>query len=406
MTARPSRLSITSWIFYDFANTIFSMNVISLYFALWVTVDKGGRDIFYSITLSSSMLLVALSMPVFGAISDQTGERRRPLTLLTVICCIATALIGSADGLIEGLLFFFIANYCYQSSMVFYNGMLADMSQGDHGGVVSGLGVSAGYLGAIGGLIVVKPFVAEAGRTAAFLPTAAMFLFFALPCFIFVRDPKKQNPKPANWGEAFTTLKETFLKARNHRYLIKFVCIHFLVLDVVNTIIVFMSVYANKVIGFDDSKINSFMVLATVAAMIGAALIGWIVRVRGSRWTYSLVLAIWVVALFTAVVSQSETVFWVVGPLAGIGMGGVWVVSRTFLIELCSPKKIGEFFGLYGMAGKMASIIGPLLWGATVMIFEETQTFKYRAAVAILLFLTIVASGVYRSLLNDLKMGG
>ena len=193
MTARPSRLSITSWIFYDFANTIFSMNVISLYFALWVTVDKGGRDIFYSITLSSSMLLVALSMPVFGAISDQTGERRRPLTLLTVICCIATALIGSADGLIEGLLFFFIANYCYQSSMVFYNGMLADMSQGDHGGVVSGLGVSAGYLGAIGGLIVVKPFVAEAGRTAAFLPTAAMFLFFALPCFIFVRDPKKQN---------------------------------------------------------------------------------------------------------------------------------------------------------------------------------------------------------------------
>ena len=118
-----------------------------------------------------------------------------------------------------------------------------------------------------------------------------------------------------------------------------------------------------------------------------------------------MVLAIWVVALFTAVVSQSETVFWIVGPLAGIGMGGVWVVSRTFLIELCPPEKIGEFFGLYGMAGKMASIIGPLLWGVTVMIFEETQTFKYRAAVAVLLFLTIVAIGVYHSLLNDLKMG-
>ena len=67
-----------------------------------------------------------------------------------------------------------------------------------------------------------------------------------------------------------------------------------------------MSVYANKVIGFDDNQINSFMIFATFAAMIGSFAIGWMVKLVGSKKSYWLVLAIWTVALFTAAVSQSE----------------------------------------------------------------------------------------------------
>ena len=379
------------------------MNVISLYFALWVTVDKGGDDILYSISLSGSMLAVAVCMPIFGAISDQTGKRRGPLAILTIICCIATALIGLVDELITGLLLFFVANYCYQSSMVFYNGMLPNVSKGHNVGIISGLGVSVGYLGSFTGLLVVKPFVAEGCRKEAFLPTAVMFLLFSLPCFLFVRDPERRDSNTLDWRKAFLTLKKTLIQTGRYPHLIKFICVHFLILDVINTIIAFMSVYANKVIGFDDSEISLFMILATIMAIIGSIAIGWIVRVRGSRLTYLFVLIIWMITLFITIISQNETIFWFIGPLAGIGMGGVWVVSRSLLIELCPPWKIGEFFGIYGMAGKMASIIGPLLWGLTVFFFEERQTFKYRAAVTVLLILAIIATVVYRSLLNDLQ---
>ena len=113
MTSAPDKRAIASWAFYDFANTIFSMNVISLYFALWVTVDHGGQDILYSMALSSSMLAVAISAPVFGTISDQTGRRSLPLTLLTVISVLATAIIGQTEQLWVGLLLFIVANYCY-----------------------------------------------------------------------------------------------------------------------------------------------------------------------------------------------------------------------------------------------------------------------------------------------------
>ena len=97
-------------------------------------------------------------------------------------------------------------------------------------------------------------------------------------------------------------------------------------------------------------------------------------------------------------ISPGETLFWVVGPLAGAGMGGVWVVSRTIVVELSPPEKVGEFFGIYGLAGKMASIAGPLLWGGVVWVLQDTQTLKYRAAVGALLLITIIAIFLFNKL--------
>ena len=397
MSPPAKKLAIVSWSLYDFANTIFSMNVISLYFALWVTVDQGGQDILYSFALSLSMFAVAVSVPVFGAISDITGKRQRPLALLTLVCVICTALISGTPNLWVGLVLFVIANYCYQSALVFYNGMLPSVSQGTHVGLVSGYGVSLGYIGSIAGLLMVKPFVEESGRSAAFLPTAALVLFFSLPCFFFVRDPEKKSSPPVQITKVFATLKETFSRIKHYKSLFQFIIIHFLVLDAVNTIIAFMAVYATKVIGFDSNEITKFLISSTVGAMIGAIIIGFLVKHKGSIWAYWLVLWLWIAALSLAAVSQSITLFWCVGPLAGMGMGGVWVVSRSIVVELSPPEKLGEFFGFYSLAGKTASIFGPLLWGSVVWVLDDTQTLKYRAAVTLLLCIVIAAAFLFRN---------
>jgi MFS transporter, UMF1 family len=402
----PDKRAIVSWAFYDFANTIFSMNVISLYFALWVTVDHGGPDILYSAALSGSMLAVALSVPLFGAISDQTGRRRGPLMLLTLISVTGTFLIGQTDQLLPGIVFFVIANYCYQSAMVFYNGMLPRVARGSHIGLVSGYGVALGYLGSIAGLLLVKPFVEAGGRASAFLPTAAMFLIFSIPCFLFVRDPEIKSLKKFHPGQAFHTLKQTLANAGQYKFLLKFILIHFMILDVVNTVIAFMSIYANKVMNFTDAQITAFLITSTSAAMIGSYIIGWLVKHKGTAWSYGLVLWLWVVALSIAILSQSQAMFWMVGPLAGMGMGGVWVVSRAYIVELSPPEKLGEFFGIYGLAGKAASILGPLLWGTVVWAFQDTQTFKYRAALTALLLIAIVTLFLFRSLKKQIAEAG
>ena len=402
MNGRPDKRAIASWAFYDFANTIFSMNVISLYFALWVTVDHGGQDILYSIALSGSMLAVAISAPVFGTISDQTGKRRLPLTLLTIVSVLTTALIGQAEQLWMGLLLFVIANYCYQSALVFYNGMLPSVARQSNVGMISGYGVALGYIGSIAGLRLVEPFVTDGGRSAAFLPTATLFLVFAIPCFLYVKDP---NPKPfyVDIGQSFRTLKKTITDASDYQALLKFFVVHFLILDVVNTIIAFMSVYAHKVIGFDGKQITSFLILSTVFAMLGSLVIGWLVKHKGTVFSYGLVLWIWLAALSLIVLSSGETLFWMVGPLAGAGMGGVWVASRAIVVELSPPEKIGEFFGIYSLAGKMASIVGPLLWGSVVWLFQDTQTLKYRAAVGTLLLIAVATKFLFNTLKKQIQ---
>jgi UMF1 family MFS transporter len=335
------------------------------------------------------MFAVAISVPLFGAISDQTGRRRGPLTLLTIISVTATALIGQASQLWTGICLFVIANYCYQSALVFYNGMLPSVARHSNVGMVSGYGVALGYMGSIAGLLLVDPFVKAGGRPAAFLPTALMFLIFALPCFLFIKDP---DPKPfrIDMRKAFRTLKNTMVNATQYHVLLKFIGIHFLILDVVNTVIAFIAVYANKVIGLTDSQIRTFLILSTLFAMLGSWLIGWQVKHKGTIPSYWTVLCLWLAALTLIVVSPGESLFWVVGPLAGMGMGGVWVVSRTIVVELSPPEKVGEFFGVYGLAGKMASIVGPLIWGSVVWLFQDTQTLKYRAAVFSLLLITII----------------
>ena len=397
MSQKPDHRAIASWACYDFANTIFSMNVISLYFALWVTVDHGGQDILYSGALSISMIAVAVSVPIFGVISDQTGRRRFPLAFLTIMSVFATVLIGQTNQLWIGLLLFIIANYCYQSALVFYNGMLPNVARRSSVGIVSGYGVSLGYLGSIIGLLVVEPFVTNGGRSAAFLPTGILFLIFAIPCFLFVKDAK-QNIFSVNISLAFSTLKKTITNTSDNQILFNFFVVHFLILDVVNTIIAFMAIYANKVIGLDDKQITSFLIFSTVFAMVGSLLIGWLVKHKGTIFSYWTVLCLWLTSLFLIMVSSEETLFWIAGSLAGLGIGGVWVVSRTIVVELSPPEKIGEFFGLYSLTGKMASIIGPLLWGGIVWALQDTQTLKYRAAVGILFLITLIAIFLFNKL--------
>jgi UMF1 family MFS transporter len=132
--------------------------------------------------------------------------------------------------------------------------------------------------------------------------------------------------------------------------------------------------------------------------MLGSWIIGWLVKCKGTIFSYWIVLWVWLAALALTMVSTGETLFWAVGPLAGMGMGGVWVVSRTIIIELSPPEKIGEFFGIYGLAGKMASIVGPLLWGTVVWTLQDTQTLKYRAAVGTLLLITLITIILFNKL--------
>lgn len=389
LPAPPNWPAILSWSFYDFANTIFSMNIISLYFPLWVTVDKGGRDIVYSLSLALSSVMVAVSMPLIGSCCDRGGKRIPLLVTLTLLSVIATGLIGVFNQLVPGLLFFALANYGFHAALVPYDALLPSVSRGYSVGKVAGMGVALGYVGAIAGILMVKPFVSEAGgRASAFIPTALLFLLFSLPCFILVRD-EKQKMSGGAWRslkEDVLQIKETLTRIRKYPGLLPFLIANFLYCDAVNTVIAFMSVYAHQVGGFSDEMIRILLIVSTLFAVAGSLAFGWITERKGAKRTLVMVLYLWIISLVVASASFSPVLFWTIGPLVGVALGGTWVTARTLVLDLAPPEKVGEVYGLYNMGGKFGFILGPLTWGALVYLFEGCGTFKYRIALFSLLF--------------------
>jgi UMF1 family MFS transporter len=388
---RPNWPTILSWSFYDFSNTIFSMNVISLYFPLWVTIDKGGEDILYGVALSSSMILVAFSMPLLGAFSDRKGRRIPLLIGLTLISVLFTGLIGFFDLLTLGLIFFVLANFGYHAALVPYDALLPQVSRGYSVGKVAGIGVALGYIGAILGILMVKPFVSEAGRGASFIPTAFLFLLFSLPCFFMVKE-EKRRVSTISWcavKEEVLKIKNTLRSTTEYPGLLRFLIANFIYCDAVNTVIAFMSVYAHQVVGFNDSMIRILFIVSTLFAVAGSLLFGWLTDRLGAKKTLIMVLCVWIFGLVVAMVSFSPLIFWMVGPVVGIALGGTWVSARTLVVDLSPPEKIGEIYGLYNMGGKFGFILGPLVWGAIVWAFGGLGNLKYRIAIcSLLLFLS------------------
>lgn len=399
------KLTILSWSMYDFANTIFAMNVISLYFALWVTVDMKGEDILYSWVLSGSMLLAAVSSPIMGAISDRLGRRMPFLMFFTLICCVFTALIGLANKLVLGLLFFAIANFCYQTAAIFYNALLPQISTKGRIGRVSGYGVSLGYCGAIAGLLLVRPFVLKMGRQAAFIPTAILFLLFSLPCFLFVKDRvvDKRNKFELQIKETFRKIKETLMHIREYPALFNFLIASFIALNAINTVMVFMSVYTKKVMGFTDPEIITFYIVSTVFAIPGSFVTGFIADRFGAKRTLSIVLGLWCISILLAAISFSKIAFWIVGPLVGICLGATWTSSRALVVDLSPPQMLGEVFGFYGLVGKSASIIGPLIWGLCVWTFGFLGILKYRLAILSLLLFLVLGLIILQKVPNSIQ---
>ncbi|MCP4570458.1 MAG: MFS transporter [FCB group bacterium] len=391
------RRDVISWALYDFANTIYSMNILSLYFAGWLVVDLGFKDLHYSIAFSASMLVSAILMPAFGYFSDRpgpTGKQRKLSFLLFFTGGAVLSVIGfsltpvSAIYLI--LILFGLSNFFFEGGIVFYNALLSSVSNDQNVGKISGFGVSLGYFGSVVGMIMVLPFVTgnlfgleipfldEGGKSAAFLPTAFYYAIFAVPIFLFVREmpaivPVENNASSPDSGlkAAYRDIWRSIRATEKYPGLLRFLIADNFFEDAIATVIIFMAVFTERVLGMGDAERTTFFILSTIFAMVGAYIFGLMADRFSPKKVLSAIIYGWVVILLVFAFNSLPIVFWICGPIVGILLGGVWAVSRPLLMKLSPPEKLGEFFGLFSISGRAAAIVGPLVWGSVVYLFSS-----------------------------------
>jgi len=237
------------WSLYDFANTIFSYAVVSYAMGLWLVDDtrfgQGGGQLAFSVAIAVSVGINAIVSPILGMLSDRAGGRRLPyLLFFTLLCIIPTAVIGNSPALL-GLVLFTVANFAYQSALIYYDATLKTVSHPATRGKLSGIGVAIGYCGTI--FIGVLIFLLDLPVASVFFVAAALFGLFAIPLFLVVREPAPPpgTPRPG-FRDALASLSQlaaTIADARKVPGLGRFLLGRFFYSDAVNTVIVGLHSY-------------------------------------------------------------------------------------------------------------------------------------------------------------------
>jgi len=454
-TVRAPLRERASWVLYDFANTIFSMNVASLYFSVWLIDDLGATNKQYAFGSALASLLVVIAVPILGAVSD--ARRRRKVwvvgfTIASVIGCAMIGILGQRTLPIAGeatiggtalpagwapglgtfgwvLLAYVIANFTYQAAQPFYNAMMPELVPPEERGRLSGIGTGVGYIGTIVGLLLVVPFFNGAlpligalpgaaldtlraivpftsygGRVSTFVPTALLFLLFSLPLFFFCRDHDPVKEKvPVNVGRAFRDLRQTLRDTRKYPGVLAFLLASFLYQDAIGTIVGFMALYAVKAMGFAKGAETTLFLVLTIPAVFGSVLAGRLVDRYGARRTLFAVIVFWIILLSAMIAAPSQAAFWGVGLGIGFIFGGVATAERPLLLSLVPQEEAARFFSLMVLSSRAAAITGPLIWGVTVDALEPGRGtgFAYRAAVVTVMVMFALSLLLLRRVPSD-----
>ncbi|MCH8026632.1 MAG: MFS transporter [candidate division Zixibacteria bacterium] len=369
------RKDVMGWSLYDFANTIFSMNIISLYLKRYIVEDLGKDDRWFDIPYSISMVIAAIVLPAMGAISDHSTKKKMFVILFTITCCIATGLMSlvPASAVMVIVLLLIISNFTYEASMPFYNALLYSVAYGKEARFVSGFGVAFGYMGAILGVLAVGPFVDMYGKQGSFLPTAVMFLLLSIPFVLWVREKPVKFPGKATIKKGYQDVWDGIRLTKKYPGVARFLVADYFFEDAVTTVIINISLYCSIVLGFSELGIRYFLIITPISAVIGSYIIGHLSRTYCLKKMLNIIIWGWVISLIAFVFVENVVLIYILGSIVGILLGGLWTTSRPLLAELVPQEELGRFFGLFSLSGRAAAIVGPLLWTTVVYFFNPQR---------------------------------
>jgi len=420
---KTSFWNVFKWSMYDLANTIYSMVIVSLIINQYVLiigqVELGmtytQADAVYNTMFAIMQIVVAIGMPIMGALSDRAGKRKPFVLVLTGVILLFASLLGIYKSLTMVIIFYIIANIAYQWSLAFYDSMLAFIANPKDVGKVGGFGVAFGYFGTLIGMAVMlvlqdvlgwgspvsqittdNPTLSYGyyGNGWTFVIAMGLFAVCAIP-FIFVNEKQKKGKMPP-FGrllkDSLRQVGQTFRDIRKHKEMFKFILGYFLVVDVANIIVMKMFLIVRDGMLMPSSFSMIFIIISTVSAVVFTYFIGMIATKWGGKIAFFVVGGLWAIAITLGVLliffaapikvpemlGGTEGAGWsfpfiltlLMGIIAGPALGGTWVAQRAMVTELAPKEKFGEYFGFSKLSGKVSASLGPLIWSGVFALYN------------------------------------
>ena len=394
------------WYFYDWANSVFSTSVLTVFLGPYLTeIAKSAADAdgfvhplgipvragsYFAYAISASVLLSVLVMPLAGAVADRTGRKKPILGGFAYLGAGATAGMFFLDGeryLLGGVLLV-VANVSFAVAVVIYNAFLPQIAAPEERDAVSSRGWAFGY--ASGALVLVADLGLFLGHDAlGVTESEAVRICLASAgvwwgVFTLVPLRRLRERAGAVAGARVTLLggwrqlADTVRELRRYRLTMLFLLAYLVYNDGVQTVITQASVYGSEELGLTQTTLITAVLLVQVLAVAGALLMGRLAQRYGARRTILGSLVAWTVTVAAGYFLPSAAPVWFFVLAAGIGLvlGGSQALSRSLYSQLVPPGKEAEFFSLYEVSDRGTSWLGPLVFGLAYQLTES-----YRAAI-------------------------
>jgi UMF1 family MFS transporter len=378
-----------AWAMYDFANSGYTTVVITAVFnAYFVGVVARGESwgtFAWTLALAVSYAIVVFTAPIVGAYADAHAAKKKLLAITTTGCVLGTALlslVGPGElALAVGLIV--LSNVFFGTGENLAAAFLPEIARGEAMGKVSAWGWSLGYIGGLITLAVCLAYVISAqgqGQAEAeFVPITMLItagVFAVASAFTFLLLKERALPQEIQKGaglQALARVGETVRHASQYRDLLRFLGCIVLYQSGVQTVITLSAIYAQEAMGFTTRDTIVLVLLVNITASLGAFIFGqWQDRL-GHRKTLTLTLLGWCVMVLLAYLTTDRTGFWVAANIAGLCLGASQSAGRALVGYLAPANRHAEFFGLWGLAVKLASILGPLTYGAITWLTNNDQ---------------------------------
>jgi len=366
-SAAAGRGEIFAWCWYDFSNSAFVTVVVTVvggvFFTQLVCGGKEGAEFLWGTALSTAAAVAMVAGPLLGRWADRKAAKKPLLVGLTLVCVAATSLMGlPVWGVAAVIGLVVVANAAFLLGENLVAAFLPELAPPGKRGKISAYGWGFGYVGGLASLGLALWILsgAEGSARKVFPAVAGFMLLAALPTILFL----KERAKPGRGAATEPDGRAVWNTIRERPELRRLLLGLGASLTGLSAVVGFASIYATQEIGFSLEDTVKLFVVLQVAAVVGALVTGpWQDR-NGARPVLLSALGLWVLVSAGAWLSRSAGSFYAVAALAGLGMGWLQSAGRAAVAEITPQGRQGEVFGLWGFAGKLAGIVGPLAFGA------------------------------------------
>lgn len=373
---------VFGWAMYDFANSGYTTVVITAVFAAYFVGGVAGKadwaTFAWTLALSISYGIVMLTMPSIGAYADLRAAKKRILMLVTMGCVASTAALALArpGSVALAMLLIVVSNTFFAYGESLTAAFLPELAKTDSLGKVSGWGWAFGYFGGMLALGICLGYViwaqgqgikAEQFVPVTMLITAVIYGAASLVTFRLLNERAQPNPdalREDGLKASLARLKRTFQEAQRYRDFMWLLACAVFYQGGVAVAIALAAIYAESVIGFQQQETMVLIFVLNLAAAAGAFAWGYLQDRIGHKVALGTTLVGWIATCVIAALSTTKGQFWWAATIAGLCMGSSQSAGRAMAGMFAPAKQLAEFYGLWTFATRLASIIGPLSYGA------------------------------------------